>query len=453
MDADLGIEEAKADLERQKLQQGADRLVFDRTKEAGDWMTAASEAARTDPAGFASLLPGARVRSIDVAQGEAAPHLQSMQLQQPPNATLQAPMQGQPQQQPSLGAEQLRAPQADAMVAFEPPQEEMQRARDRVFFKLGKPYGNLAGTELGNIDTRAIADERYQQALLAGKGAEGFARNQSELAQIRAATAQAAEQAAAGQKAPDAMKDAMVTGRFQIGQMGMDRRQAVASEQAGARTDFQQIRLVDHLRNRHVTNVSQKFNIGKQNESIAATNAMLNQLALDNPLTDRVAFTKTLKAMFSSVTSNTELTYAQEAGGMENRIAAELNRWFNEGRIPDDYKAWLVAASKQSLIEAQEIKIKAAEAVRYGVQNDSTIARATSNPDWQQDLGEEAAQMILSSAGDPSADAAGGPADLPAPGGESLGVHATPPVRDPAGDGYDDDDGDGLPDIDGVIYE
>ena len=56
-----------------------------------------------------------------------------------------------------------------------------------------------------------------------------------------------------------------------------------------------------------------------------------------NPLAQLGAMTGTLKAFFSSVTSDKELAAFQGAGGKVNQLETEYNKWMAGGKLPDDF--------------------------------------------------------------------------------------------------------------------
>lgn len=115
--------------------------------------------------------------------------------------------------------------------------------------------------------------------------------------------------------------------------------------------------------------------------------AKLEELAKsDNAIADRMMVGAQLKATFSSVTSDKELKFMQEAGGVINRIETALSNWFGGGELPANYKAMMAEASEAVKAATQKQRQRAYDtAVRQlGRRRDLTGAV----PDWRAYLAD-----------------------------------------------------------------
>lgn len=111
-----------------------------------------------------------------------------------------------------------------------------------------------------------------------------------------------------------------------------------------------------------------RYNVNKIHERQDAANRAMDLLESGDPIAQRDAFTAHLKAMFSSVTSDKELGFAQDAAGKLERIKMSFNSWFGGGELPENYRTLLSEAnqilSDQTQHELEEIGKRAGEYIK-----------------------------------------------------------------------------------------
>jgi hypothetical protein len=88
-------------------------------------------------------------------------------------------------------------------------------------------------------------------------------------------------------------------------------------------------------------------------ETLNTSRQLKQLLSSADPLADRAAFARILQQLFKGATSDRELGFLESAGGLENRVATEWNKWASEGRLPEDFIRSAMALADQGIGTAE----------------------------------------------------------------------------------------------------
>lgn len=116
------------------------------------------------------------------------------------------------------------------------------------------------------------------------------------------------------------------------------------------------------------------YKIPELHQRVDAADRAVALAHTDNPMAQRNALTANLKAMFSSVTSDRELGFAQAAAGKLTQLEIKFNEFFNGGALPENYLELMTDANAIVRDATDQALRRAGTLASNAVLKSSTIA-------------------------------------------------------------------------------